>query len=122
MQLDLGNWGKMEGEAPNSLATAFEFVTLWAGENDNSTIGRLCAGALGIYLDKTRKLPKYNPAKNKPLEYGFTCLDRLLAAGIVPVAIYEAGAICLADMATKIPSEEEVVEVENFTHSAGLAS
>ena len=117
MLLDMGVWGKIEGKAPASLAIPFEFVSLWAGETDHAVIGRLCAGALGVYLDSLKRLPKYKPTKEKPAEYGYRCLDKLLQAGIFPTNIYQAGAICLADMATKIPAEEEVKDVENFSHS-----
>ena len=121
MFLEIGRGGKMEPIPPKSLAGAVECVSLWAGDNDHATVGRLCAGALGVFLDSTKKLPKYNPLKEQPLEYGHRCLDRLLSAGIVPVRIYEEGAKCLAEMARLIPSEQEVSAAENFTPLADAA-
>ena len=117
MLLKLGSWGDLKAEAPQSLATCFEFVSLWAGEEDHATIGRLCAGALGLYLDAHKRLPKYRPLKQKPLEYGYLCLNRLLENGIPPNSIFEAGSLCLIDMAAKIPTEKEVEERENFSAS-----
>jgi hypothetical protein len=119
MILDLGPMGQIETAKPDSLAVAFEFTSLWAGENDSSVLARLCAGAIGIYIDKTARLPKYRPFVHKPLEYGHTCLDRLLRANVLPTMIYEQGAKCLADMAKQIPTEKEVKEQANFIHSGG---
>ena len=120
MILDLGSMGQVEAAQPDSLAVCFEFTSLWAGESDSAVIARLCAGAIGIYIDKTAKLPKYRPFQHKPLEYGHTCLDRLLSRGVLPKCIYEAGAKCLADMATQIPTEAEVKEQINFTASGAV--
>ena len=119
MILDLGQFGQIEAIKPDSLAIAFEFTTLWAGEGDSSVLARLCAGAIGIYIDKSARLPKYRPFVHKPLEYGHTCLDRLLKANVLPTMIYEQGAKCLADMARQIPTEERVKEQANFTASGG---
>ena len=121
MILDLGLMGQIETAKPESLAVAFEFTSLWAGETDSSVIGRLCAGAIGIYIDKSARLPKYRPFVHKPLEYGHTCLDRLLKAGVLPAIIYNQGAKCLADMAKQIPTEKEVKEQVNFTPLGGEA-
>ena len=117
MILNLGQMGQIETAQPQSLAVAFEFTSLWAGESDSSVIARLCAGAIGIYIDKSARLPKYRPFTHKPLEYGHTCLDRLLRANVLPTMIYEQGAKCLADMARQIPTEERVKEQANFTPS-----
>ena len=83
MILDLGPMGQIDTAKPDSLAVAFEFTSLWAGENDSSVIARLCAGAIGVYIDKSARLPKYRPFTHKPLEYGHICLDRLLQANVL---------------------------------------
>ena len=118
MQLNLGPFGQYDTQKPTSLAVCFEFTSLWAGQTDSAIIARLCAGAIGIYLDKRAILPKYRPFDQKPTEYGHKCLDRLLERGVPPRYIYDAGAQCLADMATQIPTEAEVEEQANFTASA----
>ena len=117
MELELGKWGKLQGQPPESLAIAFEFETGWAGEEDTTAICRLCAGAIGIYLDQLKKLPKYKPFTEKPAAYGYRCLERLLAGGVLPRIIYLEGGKCLAHMATLIPRDDEVTEAENFTAS-----
>lgn len=122
MILDLGPMGQLQTQTPDSLAVAFEFTSIWAGESDSSVIARLCAGAIGIYIDKSARLPKYRPFTHKPLEYGHTCLDRLLKANVLPGTIYEQGAKCLADMARQIPTEAEVKEKVNFTASGEEAT
>lgn len=122
MILDLGPMGQIDTAKPDSLAVAFEFTSLWAGENDSSVIARLCAGAIGVYIDKSARLPKYRPFTHKPLEYGHICLDRLLQANVLPTTIYAQGAKCLADMAKQIPTEQEVKEQANFTPLAEEAT
>jgi hypothetical protein len=120
MKITIRKWGgELDMTAP-SLATSFEFVSLWTAESDNASLARLCAGALGACLDHTRKLPKYRPGKSTPLDYGHTCLDRLLSEGIVASIIYEEGVKALSFMATKIPTEREVEEKANFTASTSM--
>tara|TARA_Y100001973_G_C5188660_1_gene329472 strand:- start:1069 stop:1437 length:369 start_codon:yes stop_codon:yes gene_type:complete len=117
MDVQLGKWGKLSGQPPKSLAIAFEFVTNWAGEENTAKICRLCAAAIGVYLDHLQKLPRYRATKETPSEYGYRCLEKMLAAGIPPKIIYEQGALLLAKMSTLIPQDEEVIEAENFTAS-----
>ena len=117
IDLELGKWGKLNGQDPQSLAIAFEFVTSWAGEENTSTVCRLCAGAIGIYLEGYKRLPKYRPMKESPAEYGYRCLEKMLAAGVLPKYIYQEGGKALTQMTTLIPTDEEVTETENFTAS-----
>ena len=117
MKISIRKWGGDLDLSSPSLATSFEFVSLWTSESDNARLARLCAGALGVCLDHVRKLPKYRAGKSSPLEYGHTCLDRLLSEGIVASVIYEEGVKALSFMATKIPTEQEVDEKANFTRS-----
>jgi hypothetical protein len=44
-------------------------------------------------------------------------LEELLNANIPPSKIYKLGSECLALMAGKLPSEEDVIEAENFTQA-----
>ena len=101
-------------ENPESLATCLEFVTLWSSSADVKLL-RLCAGAIGIYLDKTALYPTYKPTKEEPIEYGRKMLERLLDDKIIASNIYEAGSICLKNMFYCIPTESEVEETANFT-------
>ena len=68
--------GEVEISSP-SLATCFEFVSLWSAETDNAQLARLCAGSIGVCLDHMARLPKYRPVKHRASDYGHTCLDRL---------------------------------------------
>ena len=109
--------GELEIRSP-SLATCFEFVSLWSTKGeDTAELGRLCAGAIGVSIDHLSKLPKYNPAKHRPSSYGHICLDRMLTRGILPSEIYQEGIKCLSLMTSKIPSQDEVDEKVNFTTS-----
>lgn len=117
MKISIRKWGGEIDLSSPSLATSFEFVSLWTAESDNARLARLCAGALGACLDHTRKLPKYRAGKSSPLDYGHTCLDRLLNEGITASVIYEEGVKALSFMAMKIPTESEVDEKANFSPS-----
>ena len=109
--------GEIDLSSP-SLASCFEFVSLWSAETDNAELARLCAGSIGVCIDHTAKLPKYRPSKHRATDYGHTCLDRLLGYGVTASTIYEEGVKCLSFMSQKIPTEEEVNEKANFTSSA----
>ena len=98
-----------------SLATCFEFVSLWSAETDNAMLARLCAGSIGVCIDHAAKLPKYRPNKHRASQYGHLCLDRLLGEGVTASVIYEEGIKCLSFMSTKIPTEAEVDERANFS-------
>lgn len=106
--------GEVEISSP-SLATCFEFVSLWSAETDNAQLARLCAGSIGVCLDHMARLPKYRPVKHRASDYGHTCLDRLLGLGVTASVIYEEGVKCLSYMSQKIPTEREVDERANFS-------
>ena len=112
--LYLKKLGELQTERPN-LASCMEYVTLWISNADNPAIlARICAGAIGLAIDKTAKLPKYRAGIHKPLEYGYICLDRLLEAGITSNVIYEEGTKCLTFFADALPKEEEVQDKMAF--------
>jgi len=106
--------GEIELFSP-SLATCFEFVSLWSAETDNAMLARLCAGSIGVCIDHTARLPKYRPNKHRASDFGHLCLDRLLGQGVTASVIYEEGIKCLSFMSTKIPTEQEVDERANFS-------
>ena len=106
--------GEIELSSP-SLATCFEFVSLWSAETDNAMLARLCAGSIGVCIDHTARLPKYRPVKHRASDYGHNCLDRLLEQGVTASVIYEEGVKCLSFMSQRIPTETEVDERANFS-------
>ena len=108
--------GEQELKTP-SLATCFEFISLWSTSSDTALTARLCAGGIGVCLDHLAKLPKYKPAIHKPSDYGHIILDRLLNAGVYPAEIFEEGTKCLSFMATKIPTQEAVEDKINFSNA-----
>ena len=112
MKTRLANKGDVELSAPHSLATCMQFTALWAGDNDRARLSQLCAGAIGVCC---ADMQRYIPSNSAPLDYGYQCLEELLQAGCTPSTIYQTGSDCLAMMASKIPSEDEVKEAENFT-------
>tara|TARA_E500000178_G_C17016207_1_gene753102 strand:+ start:1468 stop:1845 length:378 start_codon:yes stop_codon:yes gene_type:complete len=123
MKVNISKWGGEIGLVSPSLATCFEFVSLWTTESDNAQLARLCSGALGVCLDHTMKLPKYRPGSSNPREYGHKCLEKLLESGVTASIIYEQGVTALSFMATKIPTESEVEEKANFSssHDPGIS-
>lgn len=120
IELDFGT-SKKQGSRPASLAVCLEFMTIW-GSAEDARLLRLCAAALGVYLDHLAIFPKYKPMKQTPLEYGFTLLERLLENKVAPEKIYELGSLCLMDMSKTLPSSKEVEEKEDFLASANSDS
>lgn len=112
MKTRLAKKGGVELSAPHSLATCMQFTALWAGDLDRARLSQLCAGAIGVCCGS---MPRYIPSNSAPLDYGYQCLEELLQAGCTPTVIYQVGSECLALMAAKIPSEDEVIEAENFS-------
>ena len=99
---------------PDSIALMFEFVIAWSTSEDAITNARLCAGAIGIYIDQHALLPKYKPFKETPMSYGFRCLDRLLALKVAGSDVYDVGTKILTDMATNLPRHEAIEEKKDF--------
>lgn len=120
IELDFGTY-KKKGARPSSMALCLEFMTIWGGA-ENARLLRLCAAAIGVYLDHLAILPKYRPLKGNPLEYGYTILERLLESKVHPEKIYELGSICLVDMSKTIPTSKEVEDKEDFLASANSDS
>lgn len=106
--------GEIELSSP-SLASCFEFVSLWTSETDNAQLARLCAGSIGVCVDHLARLPKYRPVRHRASDYGHLCLDRLLEMGVTPSVVYEQGVKCLSYMSQRIPTEKEVDEKANFS-------
>jgi hypothetical protein len=112
--LDLKKWGQVNPEKPR-LATAFEFVSLWSHvQDDPSALARLCAGAIGVCIDKHHKLPAYKPQIMTPKEYGYKCLDRLLDNGFDSTVIFQEGSKALTFLAESLPRGEEIEDNQNF--------
>jgi hypothetical protein len=112
--MNLKKLGNVEPQTPASLATCLDFVSMWGSEPDRATLGRLCAGAIGICTDHAAILPKYKPMDHTPSGYGYIIMERLLAAGVTPGDIYTHGTECLVSMAKLIPTEAEVENKANF--------
>lgn len=104
---------------PDSIALIFEFVIAWSTSEDAITNARLCAGAIGLYLDHHAILPKYKPIKETPSMYGFKCLDRLLSLKVAGSEIYEEGTKLLTDLAASLPRSKEIEDKKDFFPSAG---
>lgn len=116
MKKHLGKFGEVEFETPDSIATCFEIVTLLSTNPDSGTLSRLCSCAIGICSDNAAILPSYRPLKEKPLEYGFRVLERLLERGCNANHIFDIGMSCIMMMSDKIPSEQGVDENINFSN------
>ena len=99
---------------PRSLAVCMQFTALWAGDLDRASLVQLCAAAVGVCYTND-KLPHYRPSQGKPLDFGFACLETLLADGWPPTLIYNKGSECLGLMASALPSESDVESAANFS-------
>ena len=118
MELNLQKLGVHSSQMPQSLATCFDFVSIWGSDPNRAQLGRLCAAAIGVAIDHTSRLPKYNVSKGDVLGYGHTCMDRLLKAGVTPAQMFEMGTQILAEMTGQI-NFGEVEQTANFTHPTG---
>jgi hypothetical protein len=113
--VDLKRLGKNISLQAPDLGTCLEFVTLWAtSSGDSALLARLSAGALGVCIDHTARLPKYKPALHNPKEYGHICLNRLLEYGVTSGTLYEQGARALQFMADKLPTDEGIQQQTDF--------
>tara|TARA_Y100000766_G_C18789538_1_gene547509 strand:+ start:427 stop:774 length:348 start_codon:yes stop_codon:yes gene_type:complete len=101
-------------QQPRSLAICMQFTALWAGDLDRAALVQLCAGAIGVCYNN-EKLPHYRPSQGKPLDYGFACLETLLANHWPPSLIYNKGTECLSVLASALPSEQDVESAANFS-------
>lgn len=117
MKKQLGKIGEIHVEPPSSLAICFEIISVWSSNPDHATLGRLCACAIGICTESKPFLPSYRPERDKLLEYGFRVLERLLERGVTASQIYNVGLECLMLCSAKLPSEEEITNIENFSSS-----
>jgi len=114
METKLGKFEQVKFTPPYSLAVCLQFTALWAGEQDRSDLAQLCAGAIGVSCEQ---LPRYAPSSSKPLDYGYMCMDLLLNAKVTPAQIYDIGSKCLANMAERLPTEDDATEAVNFTQA-----
>ena len=114
MKTKLGNYEEVELTPPYSLAVCLQFTALWAGDLDRSDLAQLCAGAIGVSCDA---LPRYSPSASKPLDYGYQCMEELLRSKVTASMIYDIGSKCLASMAGRLPTEDDVQEAVNFSQA-----
>lgn len=118
IEIKLGNYHKEVAE-PTDLATCLEFSLVWGDvSEDPAGLIRMCAGAIGVALDKEAMLPKYRPDKTSILSYGRKVLERLLEKNVPLQDIYDSGSNILVLMTKKIPTQKEVEEKKDFFHSA----
>ena len=115
IRVNMPKLGEVEIVPPESLAICFEFSALWSSDLDQSQTARLCAGALGVVLDKTARFPKYRPFTDSPMVYGHKCLESLIRDGATPKTIYNEGVKALIVMAGALPTDQEIEEKVNFT-------
>ena len=74
----------------------------------------MAAAAIGVLCPSIRA-PKYSMMDCEPLMYGATMQKYLLDNGVSLGDIITAGSKCLVLAGSKIPSNEEVEERENFS-------
>lgn len=117
MNIKLAKFDKVVKPNINT-ASCLEFVLTW-GQVSEDTAGllRVHAGAIGVALDEYQLLPAYKPERDKILNYGFKCLERLLDQGVSTDEIYKAGGQVLQYMLERIPKQKEVEKKESFFSS-----
>lgn len=111
---DLKTIGQCSVVPPTNLAICLELVSIWSSEPDRAGLFRICAAAIGVAVDGTRRLPHYRFQDGNINGYGGTILERLLEAGVTPSAIVEYGTHVLAQCVSKIPTEQDVEDTADF--------
>lgn len=114
-QVKLGTFGMVDIVYPQSISIMLDIVFEQSSTNGSrAKFGRLAAACIGI-LCPSIKAPKYNTMDCDPLSYGATMQNYLLVNGVGLSDIIQAGSKCLVMAGSKIPSNEEVDERENFS-------
>ena len=108
---------EITAKRPDSLALLFEFAVAWSLSEDATTNARLCAAAIGIYIESHGVLPIYKPLKETPVSYGYKCLESLLKLKVQGSEVYNVGTKLLTDMAKNLPRNEAIEKKKDFFHS-----
>lgn len=111
-KINLSVFGDMKCQRP-PLSICFDIVSMFSESSERHVRARLCAVALCYAVDDSR-FPK-KPTSFDLLEHGSKCLDFLFGRGVAVSTIYEQGLSVIGWFAESLPSESEVVEVENFS-------
>ena len=117
-QVNLGKFGMVDIEYPKSISILLDIVFEQSSTNGSrAKFGRLSAAAIGVLCPSIRP-PKYSMMDCDPLMYGATMQKYLLDNGVSLGDIITAGSKCLVLAGSKIPSNDEVEERENFLSEA----
>lgn len=115
MEIDLQKLGKHNIILPKSLAVMVDLTSVWAGGLNRAQLGRVCACAIAVGIDHTKRLPAYPVAEGDPIKFGFKVMERLLDNGVSISDIYDYGSKILVMMFEALPKEEQIEEQANFT-------
>jgi hypothetical protein len=114
-QVKLGTFGMVDIVYPKSITILLDIVFEQSSTNGSrAKFGRLAAAAIGVLCPSIRS-PRYSITDCDPLSYGATMQTYLLEHGVPLGDIISAGSKCLVLAGSKIPSNEEVEERENFS-------
>ena len=114
-QVKLGHFGMVDIVYPKSITILLDIVFEQSSTNGSrAKFGRLAAAAIGVLCPSIRA-PKYSIVDCDPMLYGATMQTYLMDNGVPLGDIISAGSKCLVMAGSKIPSNEEVEERENFS-------
>jgi len=114
-QIKLGKFGMVDIVYPKSISILLDIVFEQSSTNGSrARFGRLAAAAIGVLCPSIHP-PKYSMMDCDPLMYGATMQKYLLDNGVSLGDIITAGSKCLVMAGSKIPSNDEVEERENFS-------
>ena len=113
-QIKLGKFGMVDIVYPKSISILLDIVFEQSSTNGNrARFGRLAAASIGVLCPSIHP-PKYSTIDCDPMMYGATMQDWLLENNVPLGDIITAGSKCLVLAGSKIPSNDEVEERENF--------
>lgn len=114
-QIKLGKFGMVDIVYPKSISILLDIVFEQSSTNGSrARFGRLAAASIGVLCPSIHP-PKYSMMDCDPLMYGATMQKYLLDNGVSLGDIITAGSKCLVMAGSKIPSNDEVEERENFS-------
>lgn len=111
-KINLQPFGELECQRP-PLSICFDVVSMFSESTERHVRARLCAVAL-CYAIQDNRFPK-KPTSFELIQHGSKCLDFLLGRGVPVSSMYEIGLDLIGWFAESLPSENEVVDVENFS-------
>ena len=122
--ITLGKLGAVEVTKPRSFSVVSDLCAEWNETATRAKLARLCAAAIGVCWDRDnndKSPPVYDTTAADPIGYGGVVLDWLHAQRAPMSEVYQSGGAIMSELFGMIPTEDEVLQAENFTEPGSVA-